>query len=286
MLDNVDKRDRAQLLRTRLFEAMERASCSQSDLARSIGVDRSTISQLLKDQGARLPNAHLVGNCASALGVSCDWLLGLSDRPEQAADLVANALAVTQAPRALVDETIFAWHQEAEGYKIRYVPPALPDVLKTREVLSWEYSPHLGRTSEQAINASTDRLNWMRASQSDYEIALSTCELESFANGNGYYAGLCPDIRRAQLQSMAELTESLYPRLRLTLYDPRRLYSAPLTVFGPLLGVVYLGRNYIAFRDKDRVTMLATHFDHLVKEASVISRDLPQHLRDLLSNIP
>jgi hypothetical protein len=50
----------------------------------AIGVDRSTVSQLLSAEGARLPNAQVVAECAAALGVTADWLLGLSDRPEQA----------------------------------------------------------------------------------------------------------------------------------------------------------------------------------------------------------
>lgn len=280
-MPRTDKRHRAALLRSRLMQAMAQAGTNQTALARAIGVDRSTLSQLLKDEGARLPNAHVVASCAQALGVSSDWLLGLSDRPERAADLLANALTLTEAPRALIDEQIFAWHQEAEGYKIRYVPPSLPDMLKTREILAWEYEPHLGKTTEQAINASTDRLEWMRASQSDYEIALPLSDLHAFAEGSGYYAGLCPDKRRAQLDQMAELTEALYPRLRVTLYDPRRLYSAPLTVFGPLLAVLYLGRNYLAFRDRDRVATFTAHFDHLVKQAEVSARALPAHLKGL-----
>ena len=58
MLDKTDKRDRARLFRTRLGEAMRDRDTSQSALARAIGVDRSTISQLLKGEGARLPNAQ------------------------------------------------------------------------------------------------------------------------------------------------------------------------------------------------------------------------------------
>lgn len=281
----IDKRSRAAQFRQRLAQAMAQAGSNQTALARDVGVDRSTLSQLLKDDGARLPNAHLVASCAQALGVSADWLLGLSDRPERAADLLANALTLTEAPRALIDEQIFAWHREAEGYKIRYVPTALPDMLKTRAVLSWEYEPHLGRTTEQAINASQDRLDWMRASTSDYEIALPTSELRSFAEGSGYYAGLCPDIRREQLAVMADLSEQLYPRLRVTLYDPRQLYSAPLTIFGPLLAVLYLGRNYLAFRDSDRLAVFTAHFDHLVKQAEVTARALPGHLRALRDGI-
>ena len=280
-MGSLTKTQRAQQFRDRLARAMAEAGSNQSALARAIAVDRSTISQLLGDGGARLPNAHVVGSCAAALGVSADWLLGLSDRPESAADLMSNALSLTEAPRALVDERIFDWHREAAGYKIRHVPAALPDMLKTRALLEWEYAPHLGRTSDQAIGASEDRLQWMRSAQSDYEIAIPSYELESFAAGTGYYEGLPAGIRRDQIDRFLELADALYPRLRLYLFDARRLYSAPITVFGPLLCVFYVGSHYMAFRDRDRVETFTRHFDRLVREAEISARDLPAYLRDL-----
>ena len=277
----LDKRARAALLRQRLVDAMALADTNQTALARRIGVDRSTISQLLKDEGARLPNAHVVGACAQALGVSTDWLLGLSDRPESAKALMAHSLKLTEAPRALVDEQIFEWHREARGYKIRHVPATLPDMLKTRALLEWEYAPHLGRTTEQAINASADRLDWMRQSRSDYEIALPLSECANMARGVGYYETAPDDVRKAQLDLLISLTDTLYPGLRLYLYDARRLWSAPLTIFGPLLAVLYVGRHYLAFRDTERVAAFTTHFDQLVREASVSAREVPDHLRRL-----
>ena len=281
MPQKLDKRTRATQFRSRLTQAMAQSGLSQSALARAIGVDRSTVSQLLTGSGARLPNAQVVGECASALGVSADWLLSLSDRPETAAALLATSLTLTQAPRALVDEQIFAWHEEAAGMKIRHVPAALPDMLKTRAVLEWEYSPHLGRTATQAINASEDRLNWMRQSQSDYEIALPLHELGSFAAAEGYYRGLSAPLRRAQLTRMAELHDQFYPRLRLYLFDARRLFSAPLTVFGPRLAVLYMGRNYLAFRDTERIAAFTAHFDQLVRQAAIPARDFPAYLARL-----
>ncbi len=254
---------------------------SQSALARHIGTDRSTISQALSDDGARLPGAHVVAACAQALGVSADWLLGLSDRPESAAALTAAALSLTHAPRALVDERIFGWHQEAAGYKIRHVPAGLPDMLKTNAMLEWEYRPHLGRTTTQAINASRDRLNWMRAAQSDYEIALPIFELHSFAAGTGYYTGLPAQTRHDQLDQLLELSRHLYPRLRLYLFDQRALYSAPITVFGPLLAVLYTGGHYMAFRDRERIETLSLHFDDLVRQAAHTARDMPEHFESL-----
>jgi transcriptional regulator with XRE-family HTH domain len=277
----IDKRDRASLFRTRLRDAMATKQATQSGLARAIGVDRSTVSQLLGDGGARLPNAQVVAQCAAELGVSADWLLGLTDKPELATDLVAAAMEVTKAPRALVDEQIFAWHQEASGYKIRHVPAGLPDMFKLPEVLQWEYSPSLGRSTDQAIGASEDRLRWMREARSDYEIALPMSDMSSFAAGSGYYEGVPADLRAAQLDHIAALHNDLYPTLRLHLFDARKLYSAPITVFGPLLAVIYLGQNYLAFRDTERVQMFTRHFDRLVREALITPRDLSKHIQYL-----
>ncbi|OIQ29808.1 MAG: transcriptional regulator [Alphaproteobacteria bacterium MedPE-SWcel] len=285
MMENIDKRLRASQFRERLNRALRDSGLSQSALARATSVDRSTISQLLTDEGARLPNAHVVGACASALGVSADWLLSLSERPESAAELLASSISMSEAPRALVDARIYAWHQEAAGYKIRHVPTTLPDMLKTRAVLEWEYAPHLGRTAHQAIGASEDRLSWMRTSGSDYEIALPIYEVDSFAKGVGYYEGLPVALRIEQLDHLERLSTQLYPRLRIYLYDAKRLYSSPMTIFGPLFCVFYAGSHYMAFRDRERVETFTGHFDRLVREADITARQLPRRVRALRAQI-
>ena len=285
MPHKMDKRIRAEQFRIRLALAMQDSQTNQSALARQIGVDRSTISQLLSGDGARLPNAHVVGACASALGISSDWLLSLSDRSESAADLMAHALSLTKAPRALVDERIFGWYQEAAGYKIRHVPAGLPDMFKTKAMLDWEYSPHLGRTAEQAMAASEDRLAWMRSARSDYEIAMPLYEIHSFVHGTGYYHSLPKATRLDQIDRLLQLTEQLYPRLRIYLFDARRLYSAPITIFGPLLCVFYAGGHYMAFRDRERVEAFTDHFDTLIREASETARGFATNLRKLRAEI-
>ena len=253
---------------------MAEAGSNQSALARRVGVDRSTVSQLLAEGQTRLPNAQVVGECALALGVSADWLLGLSDRPERAADLLAATMSVTEAPRALVDEQILAWHREAEGYKIRHVPATLPDLLKIPEMLEWEYAAALQRTTEQAIGAAQDRLRWIRESPSDYEIAIPRHEIESFLRAEGYYHALPDPVRKAQGAHLRQLAALLYPRLRIYLFDARRVFSAPVTIFGPLIATLYLGRHYLAFRDRARIAGFTEHFDGLVREADISARGL------------
>ena len=285
MLEIIDKRVRAQQFRQRVARAMRERGINQSVLARDIGVDRSTISQLLIDDGARLPNAHVVGACASVLGVSADWLLSLSERPESAAELMASSLSLTEAPRALIDEKILDWHQEAVGYKIRYVPATLPDMLKTRAVIEWEYRPHLGRTADQAIGAFEDRLEWLQSAGSDYEMAVPISEFQSFAEGSGYYSGISAELRRDQIRHLQMLYDQFYPRLRIYLYDARRLFCAPVSIFGPLLCVFYAGGHYLAFRDSDRIQIFTRHFDTLVREADLSARHFPEHLEQLLEKV-
>src|SRR5690606_27160154 len=141
--------------------------------------------------------------------------------------------------------------------------------------------PQLGRSAEQAIGAFEDRLAWMRGARSDYEIALPLHEINAFCEGSGYYKGLPAAVRLEQIDRLIELSEQLYPSLRLCFFDARRLFSAPVTVFGPLIAVVYLGRSYIAFRDPARVQSMTEHFDGLVREAEVGARDAARHLRAL-----
>ena len=78
----MDNRDRAEVFRKRLQEAMSRKGVTRSVLSRDAKVDRSTFSQLLKDDLPRLSNAQLAADVADALSVSTDWLIGLTNRSE------------------------------------------------------------------------------------------------------------------------------------------------------------------------------------------------------------
>ena len=281
----MNKRARSDLFRNRLQKAMELKGDTQSSLARKTGADRSTLSQILAGTTPRLPNGQLVAQCANSLGVSADWLLGLSDQPDSLEQILEQAMTMVDAPRALIDAQIFAWHQKAAGYKIRHVPSGLPDMVKIRSMLEWEYAPSLGHTIDLAIASAEDRLNWMRQAQSDYEIALPIHELQAFARAEGYYSGCPRQIRIEQLKHLAQLTAQLYPVMRFSLFDARKIYSAPITIFGPLRAVIYLGQKYLVFRVPDRIQALSQHFDGLIREAEISTRELPAFIGALLQEM-
>ncbi len=277
----MDKRDRAALFRDRATQAMVRAGLSKSDLARSTGSDRTTIGHLLNDTSLRLPNAHLAAEIAACLGVSSDWLLGLTDRPERVGDLLAAAMDMPDAKRTSADEQLLQWHEEAIGYKIRHVPATLPDMLKSEAMLRWEYANHLGKSPEQAIAAMKDTQAILLSGRSDFEIAVPLHEVAALAEGSGYYRGLPREVRQEQVALIVTICTQTYPSMRLSLFDASTLYSAPVTIFGPKLAVIYVGNIYLAFRSSDRVQALTEHFDILVREAAIGARDLPGHLSGL-----
>lgn len=276
------KEDRADLFRKRVSERMAASGLSRSALARTCQVDRSTIAQILNGDEPRLPNAHLAAEFATALGVSADWLLGLTERSETAADLLSTSFRIADANRTPADDQIIAWHREAAGHKIRHVSATLPDILKTEEVLGWEYAAFLAKTPEQAMRSLHDTVEWLRAPGCDYEICVSRDMVESLARSEGYWRGLPRDVARRQIEAMAERCDRLYPSLRVYLYDSKRVFSAPITVFGPLLAVVYVGQFYMVFRETRQVRALTEHFDRLVRESDIDARSVPGEILSYL----
>jgi len=281
----MQKEIRADLFRKRLGDRLVANGMSRSALARATGADRSTIAQLLSSDEVRLPNAHLAAECAAALGVSADWLLGLSERPEPAAEVLSANFRIATAKRTPSDEQIIAWHREAAGHKIRHVPVSLPDILKTSAVLEWEYAAFLGKTADQARETMTKTIEWLRAPGSDYEIGVSLDQIRSLALGEGYWHGLDAETRTAQIEFMAERCGRLYPSLRLYFFDSKKIFSAPITIFGRLLAAVYVGQFYLVYRDSRQVQSLTDHFDTLVRESEADARSAGKVIRGFLEQV-
>ena len=90
-------------------------------------------------------------------------------------------------------------------------------------------------------------------------------------------------VRRAQLEQMVALCDELYPRFRLFLYDRKRLFSVPFTVFGPMRAAIYVGQTYFVFQSTDHIRALTRHFDQIVRGASVQPTEIGGFLQGLLA---
>ncbi len=276
-----ERQDAARLFRQRLAEAMQRAKLSQAQLAQRVGIDRSTLSQLLSAENDRLPRADTVAAIGNALQVSLDWLLGLRGEAELGAAILPEAPQVTLTPQSTADQDLARWHEEAAGYKIRYVPTSLPDLAKTDRVMEYEFDAYLARTSDQAIAASRDKLSYSRMPETDMEVCLPRQLIQGFALGEGVWRDLDRDSRLEQIDRMIRVFEELYPSLRLYMYDARSLFAVPYTVFGPVRAVVYVGQMYFVFNTTEHIRTLTRHFDDLVRRAVVHANETPDYLRQL-----
>src|SRR5215510_4666256 len=281
----MDRRDTVQVFRQRLSEVIARSGLSRSAFAERIGIDRSTLAQVQSPGNERLPRAETLAAIAADQQVSVDWLLGLSQEGALAPDIIEQPMTIEPGGYSPADERLTRWHAEAAGYKVRYVPATLPDLLKTEEFIRFEYRDYVGPIPESRIEAAHARLANQRRPETDMEVCSSVQSVESFARGEGIWRDLAAPARRQQLEWMIALLDELYPTFRWFLYDGVRRFSVPLTVFGPKRAAIYVGHMYLVFNSTEHIRVLTEHFDNLIRAAIVQPPKVSALLRRLLAEL-
>ncbi len=276
----MDKRELGPVFRERLQVLMARSGARRSAFAQSIGVDRSALTQLLSGQSNRLPRADTLRRIAERYAVSLDWLLGLSQDETLAAE-IRQAVELAEAEGAEGETLLERWHKEAIGYKIRYVPAQVPDLLRTPAVIEYEYSGRSAPSPSWQLRNAEFRLDYSRRPETDMEVCMPRHTLEIFARGLGVWDGFPDEARREQLEHMATLLDDLYPTFRLFLYDGRMRYSVPYTIFGPYRAAIYAGDMYIVLNATQAVRALTRHFDDLIRAAEINAHEAAAFARNL-----
>ena len=275
------KQEIVAVFRQRMLESMTSRGLNQSALSRKAGVDRSTLSQLLSAQNLRMPRADTVASLARVLGVSSDWLLGLTSDSRLGAEILRQSLEVASHEPNPADNNLARWYEEAAGLKIRYVPANIPDIFKTEELLEYEYSKMIERPIDRAIEEARQQLDFSRVPENDMEITMSLHALEDLCNGHSLWSGLTRRARESQRRQILSVVEELYPSVRLYLFDGLKRFSAPYTIFGNRRAVLYLGQMFFAFNTREHVGILIRHFDDLICNAMVNAHETAGFLAGL-----
>jgi len=281
----VGKREIGEVLRARLAQVVRDSGLGRGTFAARVGMDRSTLSQLLSAENVRLPRAETLAAIGAQAQVSVDWLLGLSQEGQIGADVLQDNVSVETGGASPSDSRLRAWHVEAIGYKIRYVPTSLPDLLKTEDVIRYESQRRTDSPPERRIEQAEARLAYTRRPESDMEVCSPFQSLEGFARGEGTWRDLAARVRRAQLDSIAGLLDELYPTLRWFLFDGLQCYSAPFTVFGPQRVAIYLGDMYLVSRSTEHIRALTRHFDELIRAAVMQPREVVKYIARLARDV-
>lgn len=273
--------ERVTLFQQRLQQVITQSGLNRSSFATSISVDRSTLSQLLSLENVRLPRADTVASIAEIHQVSIDWLLGLTQQGPLVANIMPEVFEVDDYSNSIFDKYL-EWHRQATGYKIRYVPTTLPDLLKTEAVAEYEFNRYGSGKVDQSVRDNQLLLLQQRHPGSELETCLSLQSLRSFALGQGIWQGLAVESRRQQLQRMIELSDELYPGFRWFLYDGKETYSSSFTIFGPLRATLFLGHLYVVVNSIEHIRKLTERFDDLIRIAIVHPHEIHQTLERLI----
>ena len=278
------KRETVETFRRRLIEKIESSGLSRARFASRAGLSRSTLSQLLLESNVRLPRAETIAQIAARHRCSADWLLGLSEQDQVAADVVPQMVIEPDAGDP-ADERLRRWHSEAAGMKIRYVPATLPDHLKTDAMIAFE----TGRLETAAATAWTDvartRIEYAQRPESEIEVCSPLQDLVAFARGEGMWAGFPLSQRREQIENMATMLDRLYPSYRWYLFDARERFAAPYSVFGARRAVIYVGDLYLVLTTTELIREFASHFDGLIRAARVQPNETPALVASLVKDI-
>ncbi len=273
--------ERVILFQQRLQQVITQSGLNRSSFATSISVDRSTLSQLLSPENVRLPRADTVASIAEKHQISIDWLLGLTQQGSLGANIMPEAFTVDDYSTSIFDKLV-EWHREATGYKVRYVPTTLPDLLKTEAVAEYEFNRYGSGKVDQSVRDNQLLLLQQRHPGSELETCMSIQSLRSFALGQGIWQGLATDERREQLQRMIELSDELYPGFRWYLFDGKETYSSSFTIFGPLRASLFLGHLYVVVNSIEHIRKLTERFDDLIRMAIVHPHEIHKKLEGLI----
>ncbi len=275
----MSKRQTAALFRTRLALLQTQSGLTQSAFAQQIGIDRSALSQLTSGQNPRLPRAETLIALSQRFQVSADWILGLTDDR----GLSAQVLSAVETEQALDSENRTAmerWHVEATGQKVRYVPAWLPDLMRTPAVIA--YQAQASDQERRRLQRQTDRrLTVSRMPESDIEMCMPLQTLAIFAAGGGNWTGLRATDRREQLAHIATTVDELYPAFRMYLFDGRKRFAPPMTIFGYEKAAVYTGETYLLIRAKQLIRDLAQGFDAHIRHAEIHAHEAAAWVRRL-----
>ncbi|MEM9709320.1 MAG: transcriptional regulator [Pseudomonadota bacterium] len=233
-------------------------------------LDRSALSQLRDPKQDRLPRAETLRRIAEATGASVDWLLALENarggRQEmtQSSELLAVPTDEALSPLA-------RWRAETEGQKLRYVPAVLPDMLSLSDRDG-------GAEGDEKVLTGFD------IEETDLEIAMPFQTLEVMAARKGRWRDTELNVILRQISHIADLCQRHYPALRLHLFDGRKYFSAPFTVFGRMRVSIYVGDAYVSATSAEEVRFFSRRFDELVRHAAVAPDAVPRYARSLLGD--
>ena len=196
-------------------------------------------------------------------------------------EILRQSVAVAPYRQSPADTTVARWYAEAAGFKVRYVPANIPDIVKTEALLEHEYGHWREPAVDQAVEKSRRQLQFGRIPDNDMEICLSVQAIRDLCHGHSLWRGLAKTVRRSQQEQIATVLKDLYPGVRLYLFDGLRRFASPYTIFGNRRAALYIGQLFITVNTPEHVALLIRHFDDLIRNCVINAHETAAFIRRL-----
>ena len=280
-----DKRDVAAVFRERMGLLIDQRRETLSSFARSVGIDRSALSQFLAPGSTRLPRAETLHAIAGTCGVSLDWLLGLIANEEQARTKPLQCWKWSKPTTGSTARCLNAWHREATGYKIRYIPSTLPDLSAHRSCQPDEFGSFERRSDRRKGRSLPRPAQLFPAARNRHGSLPALSAARILCPGRRHLDGsLSQGPPRATATTWQTSPRKCIRPSAFSCSINGRFPSAPYTVFGPKRAAIYLGKMYLVVNSVEQIKALTRHFDDLIRIATIGPDRVSAHIRELENN--
>ena len=205
-------------------------------------------------------------------------IMGSSGREQ-----IAPMLEVERVTDDTNSKVIAEWHREAMGYKIRYAPSALPDLLRTEAVRAFEFNAQNRTEREAREQLARDQLVYSRRPETDMEVCMPVQRLEQFSRGQGGLERTVRAIAAPAVRTHDHADRRALPDISSL---PVRRTGSPCSTLYPVRSVARCGLlwghgSYLVVNSVEHIRALTTHFDRLIH----IARYGPDRVTEKISEL-
>lgn len=280
--------DHFQIFQERLREAFAALGIRSARFCDKTGIARSTMTQLLKGDTARMPRLDTIVLLAQELNVTADWLLGLTNEKGKISEIVASTFDVAETERIIVDNhPMYRWvSQEPPDIKLRQHSHNIPDHMVTIDVLEYQYEDRYkqGNLSSESARSFCESFR-EKAARVPVDICVPMQGLLSFAAGQDVWSSLGKPQRREQLLFAADCLDSRYPTHQMYIYSSFRNRPPTFILYGHQQASLWIGSYHLIFYIRSQIETFHRQFDDHVKSAIIYPHQAADHLRGLARDI-
>lgn len=281
------KEDVFETFQERLKRSIQALEISPTEFCRKNDIDRSTLTQLMHNKDLRVPRIDTLAKLSCALGVSSDWLIGISNEKGTMAEIMSESLRTIPSYDS-ASEYKEPLEQIAEtgdiDTKIRHHLITVPEYLYLDKIIPQYYS-NLRVNDREEFSKIIDRfIHVLRPNvpKMAFETIFSVQVLQKMVERRDRWRNISKEDIRDQLLHIADYYEEIYPQQQLYLYDEVDRLCAPMLIYGSKKVSLWVGSFHFVFNASNVVNAAHENLNAMIRIAKYLPHQSPDYIRSLV----